>query len=131
MTTSKKKKGRRKKRVAELTEAEWEMAARWDANAGVGTAYPWGDAWDATRLNYCSVDCPLGDLRDVSYDDGWPQAAPVGSFPTGVSQAGLLDMSGNVAEWVADRYSGGYYAVSPAENPTGPESGSLRLVRGG
>ncbi|MEJ2148950.1 MAG: MFS transporter [Chloroflexota bacterium] len=113
------------------TEAEWEMAARWDVNEGVGTLYPWGDAWDNTRLNYCSGGCPLAGSVDLSYDDGWAQAAPVGSFPTGVSPAGLLDMSGNVAEWVADRYSAGYYAESPAENPTGPESGSLRVVRGG
>jgi formylglycine-generating enzyme required for sulfatase activity len=113
------------------TEAEWEMVARWDANTGVGTLYPWGDAWDPARLNYCSGECPLVDSRDTSYDDGWPQTAPVGSFAGGVSPAGLFDMSGNVAEWVADRYSAAYYAESPTENPTGPQSGTLRVARGG
>jgi formylglycine-generating enzyme required for sulfatase activity len=113
------------------SEAEWEMAARWDANTGVGTLYPWGDEWDPARLNYCSGSCPLGEPSVSSYDDGWPQTAPVGTFANGVSPVGAFDMGGNVAEWVADWYSAGYYAVSPADNPTGPDSGTLRVVRGG
>jgi formylglycine-generating enzyme required for sulfatase activity len=113
------------------TEAEWEMAARWNPVTGAVTVYPWGDEWDPLRLNYCDASCLLTANADPSTDDGWPQAAPVGSFPAGASPVGALDMAGNVAEWVADWYGAGYYAISPAENPTGPASGTLRVVRGG
>ena len=113
------------------TEAEWEMAARWNPATGAVTIYPWGDDWDPLRLNFCDASCPLTANADSSADDGWPQVAPVGSFPDGASPVGALDMAGNVAEWVADWYSAGYYAASPAENPTGPASGTLRVVRGG
>ncbi len=113
------------------TEAEWEMAARWDPETGEVTVYPWGDEWDPARLNYCDAGCALGSYADPDYGDGWPQTAPVGSFPEGASAVGALDMAGNVAEWVADWFSISYYAVSPGENPTGPASGTLRVVRGG
>jgi formylglycine-generating enzyme required for sulfatase activity len=114
------------------TEAEWEMAARWNPASGVVTMYPWGE-WDKTRLNYCDSSCLLPDSAfiDPTYDDGWPQMAPAGSFPAGISPVGAYDMAGNVAEWVADWYSATYYSVSPAENPTGPASGTARVVRGG
>jgi formylglycine-generating enzyme required for sulfatase activity len=40
-------------------------------------------------------------------------------------------MSGNVWEWVADRYDADYYGRSPVENPKGPEKGRFRVLRGG
>ncbi len=46
--------------------------------------------------------------------------ARVGSYPTGASPYGAMDMSGNVWEWVADKYDVNYYPVSPAFNPLGP-----------
>ncbi len=113
------------------TEAEWEMAARWNPAKDMVTIYPWDDEWDPLRLNYCDASCPLTANADSSANDGWPQIAPVGSFPEGASPVGALDMAGNVAEWVADWYSANYYAISPTENPTGPASGTLRVVRGG
>lgn len=113
------------------TEAEWEMAARWNPDTNTVTTYPWGDEWDPARLNYCDASCLLGIVADLSYDDHWPQMAPVGSFPSGASAVGAMDMIGNVAEWVADWFSPTYYSISPAENPTGPHSGTLRVARGG
>lgn len=115
------------------TEAEWEMAARWNPATGTVTVYPWGNDWDKTQLNYCDSSCLLGDqgFADLSFNDGWPQMAPVGHFPGGASPVGALDMSGNVAEWVFDWYSSAFYAASPAENPAGPSTGLARVTRGG
>jgi formylglycine-generating enzyme required for sulfatase activity len=61
--------------------------------------------------------------------DGWATTAPVGSFPKGASRYGLKDVVGNVWEWVAD--FGGPYTTAPLVNPRGPETGTLRVMRGG
>lgn len=109
------------------TEAEWEYAARGEA----GYIYPWGNEFDGTRLNYCDTNCTYG-WKDASQNDGYELTAPVGSYsPAGDSWVGAADMAGNVWEWVADWYSNRYYASSPSENPTGPESGDYRALRGG
>ncbi len=98
------------------TEAEWERAAR----AGLeGKRYPWGDDLDPSRANY---------LRDPSLK-AMHGSKPVRSYPP--SAFGLCDMCGNVWQWVADWYDPAYYGASPRKNPTGPESGRFRLVRGG
>ena len=106
------------------TEAEWEYAAR----GPEGRLFPWGDAFDGQRLNYCDANCTLGP-NDPTFDDGYADTAPVGSFPAGASWCGALDMAGNVREWVAD-----WYGPDPAERqetPTGPAAGELRVPRGG
>lgn len=92
------------------TEAEWEVAARGGLE---GKKWPWGDELTPEKANY-------------NPSDG---LVPVGSYPA--SGYGLFDMTGNTAEWVADRYDPDYYASSPADNPTGPEKGKYRVVRGG
>ncbi len=112
------------------TEAEWEMAARWDAEGSHARVYPWGDEWDPSRLNYCDVGCPVAGA-DPSFNDSVPLTSPVGMFSTGFSPVRAADMAGNVAEWVADWYSATYYATSPEANPTGPATGTQRVVRGG
>jgi formylglycine-generating enzyme required for sulfatase activity len=55
----------------------------------------------------------------------------VGFYPSGASPYGVMDMAGNVWEWVNDWYDGSYYSVSPGSNPQGPTMGSKRVLRGG
>ena len=107
------------------TEAEWEKAAR-----GVeGSIYPWGDTFEEMRANYCasSILCP------DEPEDGFVDTAPVGSFISGMSSFGVQDMAGNVSEWLADWYDENYYdsLAEFAENPSGPDNGERRGIRGG
>jgi formylglycine-generating enzyme required for sulfatase activity len=107
------------------TEAEWEYAAR----GPEGRVFPWGDTFDGTRVNYCDANCEF-DWADGSVDDGYGYTAPVGSYPSGASWCGALDLAGNVWEWVADWYDAAYYGRSPSQNPPGPSSGQERARRG-
>ncbi|NLT48582.1 MAG: formylglycine-generating enzyme family protein [Clostridiales bacterium] len=101
------------------TEAEWEKASRGTSPI----AFPWGDqdptcslanSYNENTSTYC-----VGDTSEV------------GSYPSGASLYGALDMAGNVWEWVSDWYSSTYYSNSPYANPTGPVSGSEKVLRGG
>jgi formylglycine-generating enzyme required for sulfatase activity len=106
------------------TEAEWQYAARGEQ----GYIYPWGDTFDGVRLNFCDTNC-TADHKNTHYDDGYERIAPVGSYPTGASWCGALDMVGNVWEWVADWYDD--YPFEAQTNPTGPATGDAKVLLGG
>jgi formylglycine-generating enzyme required for sulfatase activity len=89
------------------TDEEWTWAAR---NGSRETRYPWGDqAPTAQLLNACGSECPPsaaakgihGFEAMYAESDGWPETAPVGSFPKGANRWGVLDLAGNVLEWTS------------------------------
>jgi formylglycine-generating enzyme len=95
-------------------ETEWEYAAR-----SGGKKEKWAGTSDADKLDDYAW---LGD-------NSGEQPHRVGSKkPNGL---GLHDMTGNVWEWVEDCYDATYYRKSSGKNPRGPQSGPLRVVRGG
>ena len=112
------------------SEAEWEMAASWNAESGAKRLYPWGDAFDGTAVNFCDESCQEAHA-DGQANDGFPETSPVGNYENGRSPAGAYDMGGNVWEWVNDWFVPDYYAQSPDVDPMGPEGGEEKVVRGG
>jgi len=93
------------------TEAQWKKAAR----DGGSRAYPWGNKTDISRL------ANVGNFHTTT--------TKVGKFPDGASPYGLLDMGGNVREWVQDWYASTYTLKPPYTNPTGPDNGTKRLLK--
>jgi formylglycine-generating enzyme required for sulfatase activity len=94
------------------TESQWEYACR----AGTTTAYSWGNTITSSNANWNHGADPN-------------QTVDVGQFSA--NPWGFFDMHGNVWEWTADWYQAAYPTGNPVVNPTGPASGSHRVLRGG
>ncbi len=97
------------------TEAEWEYVAR----GGLERNFPWEE----------NEAMPCGPEEDL-YLGCSNNPEKVGSHPNGASVHGVENLADNVQEWVGDWYASDYYFVSPAVDPTGPEEGESRVVRG-
>lgn len=95
------------------TEAEWERAA-----AGVDRRrFPWGDEQPTCERAH--------------FDGCGEHTRPVGRRPAGATPEGVQDLAGNVSEWVHDWYDRFQYTRPLRDDPTGPEYGRVRVIRGG
>ena len=118
------------------TEAEWEYAGRGGLYEPYAI-YPWGDDPDYSKANWPNSGDPYetgplpyttpvgfydGGLKDKA-DYNWPASESTYQTHNGINGYGLCDMSGNVWEWTNDWYETDYYAISPEDNPLGPEVG--------
>jgi formylglycine-generating enzyme len=107
------------------TEAEWEFAAR---GGLMGKDYVWGDepfSHEKPQANAWQGGFPY----DNSCIDGFDRTAPVKSYaPNGY---GLYDMAGNVWEWCADWWTTGHRTAGSMAGPTGPRTGTAKVIRGG
>ncbi len=101
------------------TEAEWEYACR----AGTTTRFYWGEDPNLTMIDEYAA------YEDNTYDPehDWYAVPPVGSFEP--NDFGLYDMSGSMYEFCQDW--GGVYPDQPVVDPTGPDNGELKVIRGG
>jgi len=109
------------------TEAEWEFAARGGLEQ---RRFPWGDELKPDGEHRCNIWQGKFPEHNTGAD-GYRQTAPVNEFePNGY---GVYNSTGNVWEWCADWFSADYHTTdaSDHENPTGPDEGDERVMRGG
>jgi formylglycine-generating enzyme required for sulfatase activity len=113
------------------TEAEWEWAAR-AAGRDTPLVFPWGNELPPPDRSGNFADLAAAEILPttlVTYNDGFPVAAPSGSFAA--NAVGIFDLGGNVAEWVQDFYVIDVIEPSAAViDPLGPETGRFHVVRG-
>jgi len=90
------------------TEAEWEYAARGG-----------------------STEARYGPIDEIAWYDKNSEGQTHEVAQKRANGFGVFDVLGNVCEWVHDWYDEHYYQNSPSQDPLGPTSGTLRVMRGG
>ncbi|MFT4579821.1 MAG: sulfatase modifying factor 1 [Nitrospinales bacterium] len=98
------------------TEAEWEKAAR----GNEGLVFPWGSESPSNK--------------HVNFEKNWEGTKTLWTVDTNngtASPFGLKGMAGNVREWVQDWYAPDYFQTAPQKNPSGPQIGILKVIKGG
>lgn len=123
------------KKYALPTEAQWEYAAR--GGIGIGrSVYVWSDGFSVLHFEFGSsgggVATKYSGSDDIDEVAWYTNNSGGSTHPVGTKRPnalGIYDMSGNVEEWCSDWY--GSYSNESQTNPTGPSSGSARVLRGG
>ncbi|TNM89011.1 hypothetical protein fugu_005265 [Takifugu bimaculatus] len=106
------------------TEAEWECACRGGLQ---NRLYPWGNKLNPKGQHYANLW--QGDFPNHNTaEDGYVKTSPVMSFPP--NGFGLYDIVGNVWEWTSDWWMV-HHTAEKLQNPTGPQSGSDKVKKGG